>query len=182
MQIHRAALDYEQMGPRSRTGWLKTRGWAVHGVAIFVSSVFLDSLRFKFTDAPKTQIIFGDLNDWAGSLGLPGLFSHTGLFSQYVIGSAELAASLALLLGVISRRWRYLQPLGAALGLAVMTGAIGFHLFTPLGASVAGDGGALFYTACGAWVGAAALLAARRREFGVLSARTAAFLRPDLAA
>ena len=182
MQRQRAALDHEQTGRGSGAALLKTANRIAHALAIFVSAVFLDSLRFKFTDAPKTRVIFGDLNDWAASNGLSGLFSYTGLFSQYVIGGAELLAAIALLAGVFSRRWRYLQPLGAALGIAIMTGAISFHLFTPLGVDVAGDRGALFYAACSAWAGAAALLALRRREIGVLAARTAAFAKPDMTA
>src|SRR5437879_2325343 len=34
-----------------------------HGLAAFMAAVFLDSLRYKFTDHPKTQVIFGRLND-----------------------------------------------------------------------------------------------------------------------
>jgi hypothetical protein len=60
------------------------RRYAPIGISLFAAAVFLDSLRFKFTDHPNTQVIFGRLNDWAASLGAPGLFGHTGLFSQYV--------------------------------------------------------------------------------------------------
>ncbi len=64
--------------------------YAPAGISVFAAAVFLDSLRYKFADHPKTQEIFGRLDGWAGSLGLPGLFGHTGLFSQYTIGTAEL--------------------------------------------------------------------------------------------
>merc|ERR1712093_618950 len=67
--------------------------------SLIASAVFLDSLRFKFTNAIETQVIFGRLDAWAASLGAPGLFAQTGLFSQYVIGSAELLAATLLLLG-----------------------------------------------------------------------------------
>ena len=90
---------------------------APHLVAIFASIVFIDSLRFKFTNAPETQVIFGKLDAWATSLGVPGLFSQTGLFSQYVIGTAELVASALLLLGLIPAL-RRLQGLGALLAFA----------------------------------------------------------------
>jgi hypothetical protein len=82
-----------------------------HGLAVFMSGVFVDSLRFKFTDHPNTQTIFGKLNDWSGSIGLPGLFDHTGLFSQYVIGSIEGLAATLLLVG-IHPRFRHLQAGG----------------------------------------------------------------------
>lgn len=132
-------------------------------VSLFGAAVFLDSLRYKFTDHPKTQEIFGRLDGWAGSLDLPGLFGHTGLFSQYVIGSAELAASALLLIGLAPGLKR-LQMLGAALGFAVMTGAVNFHLWTPLGIDPNNDGGGLFAAAVTLWVATATLLIIRRKE------------------
>ncbi|HBH45032.1 MAG TPA: hypothetical protein DDY28_11530, partial [Hyphomonas atlantica] len=69
--------------------------------ALIAGAVFLDSLRFKFTNAPETQVIFGKLDEWAASFGASGLFTQTGLFSQYVIGTAELVASVLLLVGVV---------------------------------------------------------------------------------
>ncbi|HEX5008260.1 MAG TPA: hypothetical protein VFV70_14180 [Hyphomonadaceae bacterium] len=136
--------------------------WLPVGLSLFASAVFIDSLRFKFTDHVNTQEIFGALDTWAGSLGAPGLFAHTGLFSQYVIGSAELAASTLLLVGLTSR-FRPLSVLGALLGLAVMTGAISFHLFTPLGVDPNHNGGGLFAAACGVWLSLATLLVLRRK-------------------
>jgi hypothetical protein len=136
--------------------------WVPVGLTIFASAVFLDSLRFKFTDHVNTQDIFGALDAWAGSLGAPGLFAHTGLFSQYVIGSAELVASTLLLLG-LTKRFRPLSVLGAALGLAVMTGAISFHLFTPLGVDPNHNGGGLFMAACAVWLSMVTILILRRK-------------------
>jgi hypothetical protein len=136
--------------------------WLPVALTLFASAVFLDSLRFKFTDHINTQEIFGALDVWAGSLGAPGLFGHTGLFSQYVIGSAELAASSLLLLG-LTMRFRPLSVLGALVGLAVMTGAISFHLFTPLGVDPNHNGGGLFMAACGVWLSMVALLVLRRK-------------------
>ena len=132
-------------------------------LALICGGVFLDSLRYKFTDHPNTQEIFRRLNDWAAGFGADGLFAHTGLFSQYTIGTAELLASIALLLGILPRFHR-LQAFGAALGLAVMTGAISFHLFTPLTTDPNNDGGGLFIMACVVWASCAALLFLRRKE------------------
>ena len=87
-------------------------GFVPHGLALFMAAVFLDSLRYKFTDHPKTQVIFGRLDGWTSQLGLPGLFAHTGLFSQYVIGSIELLASSLLVIGILPRL-RHLQAAGA---------------------------------------------------------------------
>jgi hypothetical protein len=132
-------------------------------VSLFGAAVFLDSLRFKFTDHPKTQEIFGRLDGWAGTLGAPALFGHTGLFSQYVIGSAELAASTLLLIGLAPGLAR-LQVLGAGIGFAVMSGAVNFHLWTPLGIDPNDDGGGLFAAAVTLWVATAALFIVRRKE------------------
>jgi hypothetical protein len=60
----------------------QVKRYAPAAISVFAAAVFLDSLRYKFTDHPKTQEIFGRLDGWAESLGLPGLFGHTGLFSQ----------------------------------------------------------------------------------------------------
>lgn len=137
--------------------------WFPVGVSLFGAAVFLDSLRYKFTDHPNTQEIFGRLDGWAGSLGLPGLFGHTGLFSQYVIGSAELVASTLLIIGLIPGLKR-LQILGVAVGFAVMSGAVNFHLWTPLGIDPNNDGGGLFMAAVTLWVLTAALLVFHRKE------------------
>ncbi|MBY0564161.1 MAG: hypothetical protein K2P58_08240 [Hyphomonadaceae bacterium] len=132
-------------------------------ISIFAAIVFLDSLRYKFTDHPNTQEIFGRLDGWAGTLGLPGLFAHTGLFSQYVIGTAELFASALLLIGLMPRYVR-LNAIGAAIGFAVMSGAVNFHLFTPLGIDPNNDGGGLFIAACIVWATTLTLMIIRRNE------------------
>jgi hypothetical protein len=159
---------------------LKTRllGLVPHGLALFMSAVFLDSLRYKFTDHPKTQVIFGKLNAWASDVGFPGLFAHTGLFSQYVIGSIELLASTLLVVG-IAPRLRHLQAAGALAGFLVMAGAVSFHLFTPLGVDPNNDGGGLFAAAC-VNLGASVLMLGvfRRREFGQFLTRVAAIFAP----
>lgn len=150
--------------------------WAPVAISAFAAVVFLDSLRFKFTDHPNTQEIFGRLDGWAGSLGLAGIFSHTGLFSQYVIGTAELFASALLLVGLIPGLAR-LNALGAAIGLAVMSGAVSFHLFTPLGIDPNNDGGGLFAAAVTIWFTTISLLIIRRNEVaGLLTDLARAFL------
>ena len=160
----------------------RLRGLAPHGIALFMSAVFLDSLRFKFTDHPNTQVIFGRLVAWGASLGLPGLFAHPGLFSQYVIGSVELLAASLLLLGILPRM-RHLQAGGALAGLLVMAGAVSFHLFTPLGTDPNQDGGGLFVAACVNLAAALLMLTVfRRREFGVLVSRIVAIFAAEIPA
>lgn len=139
------------------------RRYAPVAISGFAALVFLDSLRFKFTDHPNTQEIFGRLDGWAGTLGLPGLFAHTGLFSQYVIGTAELFAATLLLIGLLPRYSR-LNAVGAAIGFAVMTGAVNFHLWTPLGIDPNNDGAGLFVAACIVWATTLLLMIIRRNE------------------
>jgi len=143
--------------------------WAA---ALFVSAVFLDSLRFKFTGHPTTEHIFTTLKEWSGI----GLFHPSG---PWIVGGAEfIAASLLLIIpGILvlmglSRTARGLQWVGALIGLGVMSGAIIFHLFTPLGIEtpIYKDGvlvensPALFITACFTWLACALILILRWSE------------------
>lgn len=152
--------------------------YAPKGIALFNSAIFLDSLRYKFSDHPKTQEIFGRLDAWAGSFGFPGLFGHTGVFSQYMIGSAELVASILLLAGAFYAPYRFLLPIGAVLGLAIMTGAISFHVFTPLGVDPNNDGGGLFQAACLVWILSLALIFLRAGDVDLLGRRIGALVAP----
>lgn len=137
-------------------------------LTLFIAFVFVQSLFFKFAGSPETVYIFqGKLDPWAATLGFPGVFAPGGIFSAKVVGSAELVASLLLLAGAVMAPWRILQLLGATLGLGVISGAICFHLFTPLGVAVrnadgSSDGGQLFAMACGVWLSCAALIWIRR--------------------
>jgi hypothetical protein len=100
-------------------------------LAIYVAFVFLQSLVFKFAgwfgeSADITVYIFSTVGMWMTDIGL-GIIGE--LFTEYgggVIGLAELVASILIL----TPKTRHF---GAALGICVMTGAIFFHIFTPLG-------------------------------------------------
>lgn len=144
-----------------------------HGLKIpvlFICFVFIQSLFFKFTRHPETINIFeAKLEPWAAGLGFPGLFVPGGIFSAYVIGSAELVASALLLFGTFVAGRRLFQGLGALMALGVISGAIFFHLFTPLGIEVINadgspDGGELFTMACLVWVSSVIVIAARRED------------------
>ena len=136
--------------------------------SLTAAAVFLDSLRFKFTNAIETQVIFGRLDAWAAGFGAQGVFAQTGLFSQYVIGSAELLASAFLLLGLFPAL-RRLQTVGALIAVVVMSGAVTFHLFTPLGIDPNNDGGGLFAMAVTVWLTSIAMLVANRKTlFAIL--------------
>ena len=138
----------------------------------YVAFIFVQSLFFKFSDSPETIYIFGKLETWASGLGATGLFSPGGIFSAYVVGSAELVASLLLVGGLLSSK-TLIHALGAAMGLGVISGAIFFHLFTPLGIEVLNadgtyDGGELFIFACGVWLACAIILFLRKDELLML--------------
>lgn len=148
---------------------LRGLAWAL---TLYIAFVFVQSLFFKFSDSPETQYIFGTLDAWGASLGVAGLFAPSGPFSQYVVGSAELVASALLLAGMLLQR-PLVHAGGALLALGVISGAIFFHLFTPLGVQVRNtdgslDGGELFALACGVWVASAVLLVMRRDSLRAL--------------
>ena len=100
-------------------------------LAIFVAFVFLQSLLFKFAEffgepADVTVFIFSTVGSWISSIGLQAVGEAFTAYGGIVIGLAELVASV-LILRAATRFW------GALLGLGVMSGAIFFHIFTPLG-------------------------------------------------
>lgn len=128
---------------------------------LYIAFVFIQSLFYKFADAPETQHIFATLDAWAAGFGPAGLFAPGGIFSAKVIGSAELVASLVMLASLITGRV-ILRVLGALMSVGIISGAIFFHLFTPLGIEVQGDGGLLFTMACGVWLAAVSLILMER--------------------
>ena len=83
---------------------------------------------------------------------------------RWVVGLSELVASILLFVPGV-------QVAGAVMAIGIMTGAIFFHLFTPLGIEVFGDGGALFFLACGVWLSALVLIVLRRQQLSVLLGR-----------
>ena len=114
--------------------------------------VFLGSLPYKFTGAPDTIYIFTTIGSWLGEIlgdGIGELFSSYG---AYIVGSFELVTSLVLLSPIIFMRHRQtLHFFGGLMSAAVMSGAVFFHLFSPLGWVVLHngkpDGGSLAYSA-----------------------------------
>lgn len=133
-------------------------------LSFFISFVFVPSLFFKFSGAPETVFIFSTLDQWATTtFGISGLFLPPGIFNAYVIGSAELVATILLLAGLLTP-YKILNPLGALMALGVISGAIFFHLFTPLGIEVQGDGGTLFAMAVAVWVSSVILVVLGREK------------------
>lgn len=121
-------------------------------LVIYICFVFIQSLFFKFAGSEETDIIFSTIAAWmSGIVFLKGIVGSFANYGGYLIGGIELVASVLLL---IPRT----RLFGALIAIGVISGAIFFHLFTPLGVDrvvdAAGntDGGVLFYMACGVWV------------------------------
>ena len=135
--------------------------------------IFLDSLRFKFTGHPTPAHIFQTLRDWSGI----ELFYPAG---PWIIGLSELGAAMMLLatplaLGLLGQaRWAPVaQSLGGLAAMVIMTGAIGFHLFTPLGietptvwenGQIVETSPVLFIAACLTWTAGLGIVALRGGE------------------
>jgi len=131
-------------------------------LALWIVKVFVTSLPYKFSGHPDTQHIFSTIGAWLGELVDPALGALFSRHGAVVVGSFELLTSLVLLapalvwllqrLGVeaLPERSRW-HAIGGAMAALVMTGAVFFHLVSPLGVEVLHqgkpDGGALFYAA-----------------------------------
>ena len=130
--------------------------WLAWALAAWIAFIFVWYLQFKFTGHPGSVDLFTTLTDWLGFHG------HEKAM-RIGTGTAELIAAI-LLFG------RPLQALGALLALGIMSGAIFFHLVSPLGVDPYGDGGVLFKEACSVWLASLAILAIRRRSLAALIA------------
>lgn len=121
-------------------------------LAAWIAFVFVQSLFFKFSGSYETQHIFGTLGEWSG-------LAWFAAYGAYGVGITELIASILL--------FTRLYGFGALLAVGVMSGAIFFHLFTPLGIAmpsfdadgniIGSDSGTLFIMACITWTTAAVI-------------------------
>jgi hypothetical protein len=129
--------------------WNKLIPWAVQ---VVVALILAQTLFFKFTYAPETQVIFAD---------------RGGRPAATAVGFAEL---LCVILLLVPRT----AAVGAALSLLVISGAIFTHL-TSLGIQVVdpatgeGDRGLLFGLALAVALGALVVLFFRWRQLPLIS-------------
>lgn len=132
-------------------------------LVIYIAFVFIQSLFFKFAGSEETVIIFDTISDWMAGNFLAPLAETFRAYGGWTVGITELIASVLLFIPR-TRVW------GALLAMLVISGAIFFHLFTPLGvvrtidAMGNTDGGVLFFMACGVWVASAVLLFLNREQ------------------
>jgi hypothetical protein len=124
--------------------------WLSWALAAWIAFVFVWYLQFKFTGDQGSVWLFTILTDWLGFHG------HEKIM-RIGTGSAELIASILIF-------DRPLQVLGAALAFCIMSGAIFFHLVSPLGVDPYGDGGVLFKEACSVWLSSLVIIGIRRRD------------------
>jgi hypothetical protein len=111
-----------------------------------VAVILAQTLFFKFTGAEESIYIFSTI--------------HAEPWGRIGSGVIELVAAVCLLVPATA-------PLGAALALASMSGAILTHL-TVLGIAVKGDGGLLFGLALTALAGSLVVLVIRRAGIPVV--------------
>jgi uncharacterized membrane protein YphA (DoxX/SURF4 family) len=118
--------------------------------AFYIAGILLWYEQYKLTGDPGSVWLFTVLSNW---LHIGGYEKPFRLF----VGGMEIAASVLLVIPV-TRMW------GAALALGVMSGAIFFHVVSPLGIDPYHDGGTLFKEACTVWLCAAFVLLSYRIE------------------
>ena len=137
--------------------------WAA---TLWVVYIFIWYLQYKFLGHPGSVDLFTTLTDWLGFHG------HEKAM-RIGTGSAELLCSIILLTPG-------LQGLGGLGAITLMTGAIFFHLVSPLGIDPYGDGGILFKQACSVWFCGVLIAVLRRDQLAALAAR-AGLLKPRMA-
>jgi hypothetical protein len=138
---------------------LRLLAWAA---ALWIAYEFLWYEQYKLAGP---TLVFDKLSAWSGIPEKP--------FRLFVASMEMVAAVLVL----IPRT----RPFGGLFALGVMTGAIFFHLFTPLGVDPYEDGAQLFKEACFTWVMAAIVVLAHREELLSLARQVLARVAPATA-
>lgn len=118
--------------------------------AFAIAGILLWYEQFKLTGNQGSVWLFTVLSDWLGIHGYEAPF-------RLGVGIAEIIASLLVLVPAT-------RILGAAFALGIMSGAIFFHVVSPLGIDPYHDGGKLFTEACAVWLCSAFILIVWRRE------------------
>ncbi len=131
--------------------------WLTWPAALFIAGVLLWYEQFKLSGNEGSVMLFTTLATW---LHIPAYEQPFRLGVAW----AEIAASV-LVINQPSRMW------GAGGALALMSGAIFFHLASPLGVDPYDDGAMLFKQACAVWVAAALILVVYRAEVFALLRR-----------
>ena len=125
--------------------------------ALFIAGILLWYEQYKLTANPGSVELFTTLATW---LWIPNYEAPFRL----TVATMEIIASVLV---VIPATRLY----GAGFALGLMSGAIFFHVASPLGIDPYNDGGKLFKEACAVWACSAFILFAYRVEMGALVRR-----------
>jgi len=129
-------------------------GWILSAWIVYI---FVWYLMYKFEAAQGSVDLFTTITDWLG------LHGHEKAM-RIGTGVCELVCSVILVLPG-------LQGLGGIGVVVIMTGAIFFHLASPLGVDPYNDGGILFKEAISVWLSGAIVALLRRNQLADLAAR-----------
>lgn len=140
----------------TQTRLLRLLAWAA---ALWIAYEFLWYEQYKLAGP---TLVFDRLSAWSGIPEKP---------FRLFVASMEMAAAVLVL---VPRT----RPFGGLFAMGIMTGAIFFHLFTPLGVDPYGDGAKLFKEACFTWVMAGVVVLAHRAELLALARWALARLQP----
>lgn len=133
------------------------RNAACWTAAAYIAFIFLWYEQYKLVGHPGSVALFTTLTDWAGVPGYEKVM-------RLGVAICEIIASVLILFPVT-------QGLGAIAALMLMTGAIFFHIVTPLGVDPYGDGGLLFKEACSVWTCSWLVIWWRRDQIAALLKR-----------
>jgi hypothetical protein len=126
-------------------------------LAFWIAYIFVVYLEFKFLGYEGSVWTFQTIADWLGIGAYQKPF-------RLGVGSAELVAAF-----LVVAPWTRMY--GAGLALALMTGAIFFHVASPLGIDPFEDGATLFKEAISVWFSALFILFVYRDQVRALLAR-----------
>ncbi len=125
--------------------------------ALFIAGILLWYEQYKLTGNEGSVWLFTTLSDWLFISGYEKPF-------RLGVAAAEIAASILVVIPAT-------RIVGAAFAMGIMSGAIFFHVVSPLGIDPFEDGAKLFKEACEVWVLSAFILLAYRREAWALLGR-----------
>ena len=118
--------------------------------ALYIAFIFLWYEQYKLTGNQGSVDLFTTITDWLYLDGYEKPFRLT-------VATAEIIASVLVLIPLT-------RMYGAVLSLGIISGAIFFHVASPLGIDPYQDGATLFKEACAVWVCSAFILACHRQE------------------
>lgn len=124
--------------------------WLTWPAALWIAYIFLWYEQYKLTGHPGSVWLFQTLADWLFIGGYEKPF-------RLSVAIAEIVASVLVVIPR-TRIW------GAALSFGIISGAIFFHVFSPVGIDPFDDGAQLFKEAVAVWFASAFILVVMRNE------------------